>query len=99
MGLYVILEAAFTIALLGVLLYKLRISVKDIITISMSDNILKNTYKKKALNMPKGQDEPVNGRKDNTMSKRKWTKGQTMIYKTLHRKLKIEQREPAQKRG
>ena len=75
------------------------VKVKDIITISMSDNILKNTYKKKSLNMPKGQDEAVNGRKDNTMSKRKWTKGQTMIYKTLHRKLKIEQREPPQKRG
>jgi hypothetical protein len=63
------------------------------------DNILKNTYKKKSLNMPKGQDEAVNGRKDNTMSKRKWSKGQTMISKTLHRKLKIEQREPPQKRG
>jgi uncharacterized protein YfaQ (DUF2300 family) len=28
------------------------------------------------------------------MVKRKRTKGQTMIYKTLHRKLKIEQNEP-----
>ena len=28
------------------------------------------------------------------MAKRKGTKGQTTIYKTLHRKLKIEQREP-----
>ena len=27
---------------------------------------------------------------DNTMSERKMAKGQTMIYKTLHRKLKIE---------
>jgi hypothetical protein len=35
------------------------VQVKDIITISMSDNILKNTYKKKSLNMPKGQDEAV----------------------------------------
>jgi hypothetical protein len=26
----------------------------------------------------------------NTMTKRKWTKGQTTIYKTLHIKLKIE---------
>jgi hypothetical protein len=33
-------------------------------------------------------------RMDNTMTKRKRTKGQTMIYKTLHRKLKIEQHEP-----
>ena len=33
--------------------------------------------------------------KDNTMAKRiKSTKGQTMICKTLHRKLKIEQHEP-----
>jgi len=28
------------------------------------------------------------------MTKRKRTKGQTMIYKTLHRKLKIDQHEP-----
>jgi hypothetical protein len=28
---------------------------------------------------------------DNTMAKRKRTKGQTTVYKTLHRKLKIEQ--------
>jgi hypothetical protein len=28
------------------------------------------------------------------MAKRKRTKGQTTIYKTLHRKLKIEQHEP-----
>ncbi len=33
-------------------------------------------------------------RSDNTMSKRNRTKGQTMIYKTIHRKLKIEQYEP-----
>ena len=31
------------------------------------------------------------------MTKRKWTKGQTTIYKTLHRKPKIEQHEPHQK--
>ena len=29
--------------------------------------------------------------KNNTMVKRKRTKGQTTIYKTLHRKLKVEQ--------
>jgi hypothetical protein len=29
-------------------------------------------------------------RTDNTMAKRKNTKGQTVIYKSLHRKLKIE---------
>ena len=33
-------------------------------------------------------------RTDNTMAKRRRTKGQTMIYKTLHRKHKIEQCEP-----
>lgn len=30
---------------------------------------------------------------DNTISKDKMTKGQTMIYKALHRKLEIEQHE------
>ena len=30
-------------------------------------------------------------RTDNTMAKRKMTKGQTMVYKTLHKKLMIEQ--------
>ena len=29
------------------------------------------------------------------MAKAKKTKGQTMIYKTLHRKLKIDQHEPS----
>jgi hypothetical protein len=33
-------------------------------------------------------------KKYNTMTKRKRTKGQTTIYKTLHRKLKMEQHEP-----
>ena len=33
------------------------------------------------------------GKSENTMAKRKRTTGQTMIYKTLHRKLKIEQHE------
>jgi hypothetical protein len=33
-------------------------------------------------------------RTDNTMAKGKRTKGQTLIYKTLHRKQKIEQHEP-----
>jgi hypothetical protein len=38
-----------------------------------------------------GDTEAVYGRRtDNTMAKRKKTKGQTMIYKTVHRKLKIE---------
>jgi len=31
----------------------------------------------------------VHGRRtDNTMTKRKWTKGQTKIYKTVHKKTK-----------
>jgi hypothetical protein len=34
------------------------------------------------------------GKTNNTMAKRKRTKGQTTIYKTLHRKQKIEQRKP-----
>ena len=33
------------------------------------------------------------------MAKRKGTKGQTTIYKTLHRKLKIKQHKPQQKPG
>jgi hypothetical protein len=33
------------------------------------------------------------------MNKRKNEKEQTMIYKTLHRKLKIEQREPITNTG
>jgi hypothetical protein len=33
-------------------------------------------------------------RTDNTKAKRKRTKGYAMIYKTLHRNLKIEQQEP-----
>jgi hypothetical protein len=34
---------------------------------------------------------------ENIIAKRKRTKGQTMIYKTLHRKLKMEQHEPHKK--
>jgi len=41
-------------------------------------------------NTLKGSSESVNRRTDNTMAKRKRTKGQTTIYKTLHKKLKIE---------
>jgi hypothetical protein len=40
-----------------------------------------------------GLSEAVNRRTDNTMDKRKRTKGQTTIFRTLHRKLKIEQHE------
>ena len=42
----------------------------------------------------KGHSKVVNRRKtDNTMAKRKRLKGQTAIYKTLHRKQMIEQHE------
>jgi hypothetical protein len=37
---------------------------------------------KKSLKIPKEQSESVNRRTDNTMTKRKNTKGQTTIYKT-----------------
>jgi len=41
-----------------------------------------------SLKIPQRQSEAVNRRTDNTMTKEKKTKGQIMIYKTLHRKLK-----------
>jgi hypothetical protein len=44
--------------------------------------------KKRCLKIPEGLSEVVNQRTDNSMAKRKRTKGQTMIWKTLHRKLK-----------
>ena len=47
-----------------------------------SDNIFR---------IPNGQSEAVNRRTDNTVVKRKRTKGHTTICKTLHRKLKIEE--------
>ena len=50
-------------------------------------------FAKKSLKMSKGSSEAVNRRTDSTMPKRKRTKTQTSIYKTLHRKLKIEQYE------
>jgi len=34
------------------------------------------------------------GQTDNAMTKRKRTQGQTMLYKTINRKLEIEHREP-----
>jgi len=46
---------------------------------------------KKSLKIPKRKSESVNWRTDNKMTKRKRTNGQTTIFKTLHRKLKIEQ--------
>jgi hypothetical protein len=47
------------------------------------------------MKIPKVLSESVIRRRtDNTIAKRKSTKWQTTIYKTLHRKLKIKQREP-----
>ena len=45
------------------------------------------------LKTPQGQSEAVNRRTDHAIAKRKGAKVQTMIYKTLHRKLKSEQHE------
>ena len=39
-------------------------------------------WTKKSLKIPKGQSESVYRRTDNTMAKRKSTKGQTTIHKT-----------------
>jgi hypothetical protein len=44
---------------------------------------------KKSLKIPKGQSESIYQRTDNTMAKRKSTKGQTTIQ-NIHIKLKIE---------
>jgi len=44
--------------------------------------------------IPKGKWEAVNRTTDSTKFKWKRTGGQTMIYKTLHRKQKIEQLKP-----
>ena len=49
---------------------------------------------KKSPKTPKGQSKAANRRTEN--DKRKRTKKQTTIYKTSHRKLKIEQHEPHQ---
>ena len=44
----------------------------------------------------KRESEPVNQRRTgNAMAKRKRTMGQTMMYKSLHIELKIEQHEPS----
>ena len=50
--------------------------------------------------IPKRKPEIVNQRKtENITAKRKRTKGQNMIYKTLHLKLMIEQHETYINRG
>ena len=54
---------------------------------------------KKSLKILNGKSESVNQRTDTTIAKRKRTKGQTTIFKTLHIKLKIEYHEPHKKPG
>ena len=46
------------------------------------------------LMIPKESSDAASRRTDNTIANRKRTKDQTMMYKALHRKRKIEQREP-----
>ena len=48
----------------------------------------------KWLKCQSGSQLVVKRKRDNTMVKRKRRKRQIMIYKTLHRKFKIEQDEP-----
>jgi len=43
---------------------------------------------KKCLTIPRGNQKPIDKGKKTTMVKRKRTKEQTIIYKTLHRKHK-----------
>jgi len=50
-------------------------------------------YIRKSLKIPKGYSETTNRRTQSTMVKREKTKGQAIIDKTLHRKLKIVQYE------
>ena len=60
----------------------------------VSHTNMRDKVSKKGLKMPNGELEAVNKRTDNTMDKRNRTKGQTMIYSTLHRQLKIDKQEP-----
>ena len=54
-------------------------------------NMDENIAVKKSLKIPDNQKRQIDER---TMAIRKRTKEQTIIYKTIHRKLKIEQHEP-----
>jgi hypothetical protein len=81
--------------------YKLTVSTDIILS---NNNIIRESFiilkrlldiYKNSLKTPKGLSESVNRRRtDNIMAKRKRTKRQATIYKTLHRKLTIEQYEP-----
>ena len=63
---------------------------------SPEGNYLQNTIQKKnqlgkiGLKILKGLSETVNLPTNNTKTKKKMTKGRTLIYKTLHRSLNIE---------
>jgi len=46
------------------------------------------------LTIPNRYSETVNLRTDNTMAEGKMTKGKTMIYKTLYRKLQLSNTNP-----
>jgi ribosomal protein S24E len=56
------------------------------------------TFFKKSLKILKGKEEAVRWT-DNKTAKRKKTKGQTSIYKTLHRKLKFEDTKRVRRSG
>ena len=78
--------------------YIVALSTYDDFCIKQIKCIMHNVHSvlyKKSLKIPKGQSESVYRRRtENTMAKRKSTKGQTTIYKTLQRKLKIQPHEP-----
>jgi hypothetical protein len=48
--------------------------------------------------IPKRESEPVNRRTDNSIAKRKRSKGETTIYNTLHRKLRSSNTNPTKKK-
>jgi hypothetical protein len=61
------------------------------INVKFDFKIVEWYQRKKTLKIPKGQSESLYRRKtENTMARRKITKGQRTIYKTLHIQLKIE---------
>ena len=67
-----------------------KINLKGIIT-AIPNYVI--PYLRRVWRYQRGNQNPyIEEGQDNTMEKR--TKGQTMIYKTLHKKLKIEKREP-----
>jgi hypothetical protein len=67
---------------------------KGAIRIPTSKNYRQHNGQKKQRNRTKMYSKAVNGRIEHTMTNKKWTKGQAIIYKVIHRKLKIEQQEP-----